>query len=99
MKKLEIIVPDQHLKTVADIIERHGGSGYSYYAVQGKGTVPEIHLRFKIEVITKDERVGEIIKEVSESVGGYIRTGGVIFVSDVSDAVNLMSGKKGEAAI
>ena len=99
MKKLEIIIPERCLPDVSDIIKEARATGYSFYSIVGKGDVPEFHTKVKVEVVVRDEQVDEIIKKAIDRIGGDIKTGGKIFVSDVATAVDLVTKKKGESAI
>jgi nitrogen regulatory protein P-II 1 len=54
--------------------------------------------RIKVEIIIKDDQVESLINKLVERLGGDT-SGGKIFVTDVSVAVDLATNKRGELAI
>ena len=112
MKRLEIIIPHRALKDVHEVLRDLNTGGMSYYKIEGSGKTkadpitigrgtakvqPDYVPRTKVEVVVKDEQVEEIISKVTDRLGGEL--GGKIFVVDVPIAVDIMTKKRGEAAI
>ena len=112
MKKLEIIIPDLHLREVREILKVANTGGMSYYRIEGRGRIkaeavavgrgtmhyrPEFIPRYKVEVVVKDEQDEDLIKMLVERLGDKI--GGKIFVMDIPNAVDLTTKKTGEDAI
>ncbi len=59
---------------------------------------PEYLLRHKVEVIIKDDQLEPLITKVRERLRDEAQ-GGKIFVSDIAEAVDISTDKRGEAAI
>jgi len=94
-----MVIPDHCLKDVIDIINEEKGSGFSFYTVLGRGSTKDNITKVKFEVVVKEGREQDIIRKAKERIGNHIQTGGMIFVSDISNAVDLVSAKEGEGAI
>ena len=84
----------------------------SYYTVEGSGRVkaeniivgrgtiqtqPEYIPRTKIDIIVKDDQVGQLVSELADRLGSEL--GGKIFVVDIPIAVDIRTKKTGEDAI
>lgn len=113
MKKLEIIIPDRHLKEVNDLLKAANVGGMSYYRIEGRGKfkpssisvgrgtkhyTPEFIPRLKVEVIVTDNQVQDLINRLLESLGGQ-SPGGKVFVTDIPLAADLTTKQVGESAI
>ncbi len=101
VKLISIIVPDRQLHYVNRILREAGVGGMSYYRIEGrsKAKATEFIPKYKIEVVVRDDQVEALINRIGDGVSGDITTGGKIFVVDVTTAVDLLTKKKGEAAI
>ena len=112
MKKIELIIPDSKLKDAHAILSNVNSGGMSYYTVEGSGRVkaesiivgrgtiqtqPEYVPRTKIDVIVKDDQVGQLVSELADRLGSEL--GGKIFVVDIPIAVDIRTKKTGEDAI
>ncbi|MFQ5970000.1 MAG: P-II family nitrogen regulator [Nitrososphaerales archaeon] len=99
MKKLEIVLPRDFLKDMIQIIKETKGSGFSYYGLAGGGSTKDMLDKVKLEFVVKDGDERDIIRKAVQRIGKDIKTGGMVFISDVTNAVDLVSAKEGEAAI
>lgn len=112
MKKIEAIVRPGKLEEIKDELSRFSVNGLTISQVMGcglqkgrkefyRGTEVTINLipKIKIEIVTKDDHVDEIIRLISDKA----RTGevgdGKIFVYDVEEAIRIRTGEKGENAL
>lgn len=113
MKKIEIIIPDRYLNDVNEILKEMHSGGMSHYRVDGRGKVkaqpvaidrgtrqfvPEFVPRTKVEVVVRDDQVDAIVARISEKIKDPA-TGGKMFVSDVSAAIDLGTNEKGDSAL
>jgi len=112
VKKIEALIRPQKLGEVKEALNKLGISGMTVTEVVGcgrqkgqkevyRGIEYEINLlpKLKIEIVTVDEKVEEIIKIISESARTGAIGDGKIFISDVLDAVRIRTGERGTAAI
>ena len=112
MKKIDAFIRVNKLDEVKAALEEAGIFGMSCEQVRGygrqlgrtdkyRGSTYAVNLlpKMKLEIVVKDEDVEEAI-EVIEKV---TRTGeigdGKIFVSEVSDAIRIRTGERGDAAL
>ncbi len=90
MKKVEIIVPGEHLEFIIDLLEKAGAPGYTIiHNLSGKGShgFHEGHLMFNEEdvlVMVISVMSEEKAEAVVESLQPFFnKHSGVVFVSDV----------------
>jgi nitrogen regulatory protein P-II 1 len=113
MKKIEIIVPDRLFNDVNRIIKNTHAGGMTFSRVEGRGNIkakpiaidrgtrhytPEFIPRIKIEVVVRDEQVGDIVNKIVDELAKP-NVGGKIFVVDVATAVDLATKEQGEKAL
>ena len=69
--------------------------------VTGKTVTPEYVKRIKVETIVSDSVVNQIIDDISNSLSQHAgkEAHGMIFVKDVSDACEIGTKQRGEAAL
>ena len=112
MKKLEIITRPEKLEDVKDVMNSAGIYGMTVSMVSGcglqkgrkeiyRGTEININLlpKVKIETVVKDLVVDELVDAVIKAVKTGEIGDGKIFIYDVSNAVKIRTGEKGESAI
>jgi nitrogen regulatory protein P-II 1 len=114
MKRLDIIIPHEHIIDVNRLLHKHKVGGMSFYDIKGRGRaqyepvsvgrgvvtyVPEFGVRTKIEVVVSDEIARAITKDVIKILGRGASAIGKIFVYDVVEAYDLGSKEKGDAAL
>jgi len=112
MKKIEVIIRPQKLDDVREALKKIGYPGMSTVRIEGhgqqKGKIEQFRGRefkveflpkVKIEIVTSDQIVDEIVKVVI----GAARTGeigdGKIFISDVVNTIRIRTGEEGDKAI
>ena len=112
MKKIEAIVRPDKLEDVKDALVAINIRGISVTQIVGCGVQKgwteiyrgnEYQLNFrskvKIEIVTDDSRLEEVIGVIIDSA----RTGeigdGKIFVSDISDVIRIRTGERGNVAL
>lgn len=112
MKKLEIIIRPERFGDVVSALQSAGVTGMTVTDVRGqgcqRGTVhyyrgTEFHVDFlpkvKIETVVPDYLVDQVV----EAAVAAARTGkvgdGKIFVTEVTDAVRVRTGDRGDAAL
>lgn len=112
MKRIEAFVRVNKLEDVKQALEDSGVFGISVEQVRGygrqfgrtdkyRGSTYAVNLlpKLRIEVVVKDEELEDAIA----AVVGASRTGeigdGKVFVSEVSDAVRIRTGERGDAAL
>lgn len=112
MKKIEAIVRPGKLDEIKEALNKYGIHGLTISQVMGcglqkgrkefiRGTEVSLNLlpKIKIEIITKDSSVEDIIEIISlESKTGQVGDG-KIFISDIEDVVRIRTGERGEPAI
>lgn len=70
----------------------HSGRGTSTYT-------PEFNVNSTIMLVVKDSMVDKVVEKILESTSSGLKGEGKIFVSNVDDAVDVGSKKRGEAAL
>ena len=114
MKRIEAIIPQSVIETTTEELMKLGVSGVTIYDCKGIGVIerPEVisargtvsyrpffNTNSSIVLVVKDSVVNEAVEKIMK----YSTTGkhgeGKIFISDVSDAIDVGSKKRGESAI
>lgn len=112
MKKIEAIIRPGKLDNVKDALSAHGVNGLTVTQVIGcgkqkgntqvyRGVEYTVHLipKVKIEIVSKDDQVEEVIKIITDEA----RTGeigdGKIFVTNIEHAYTIRTGSTGEEAL
>ena len=112
MKKIEAIIKPFVLDDVKNRLREVGVTGMTVYEVRGFGRtggkqevfrgsayVVDFVPKIRIEIVTKDSMVREIV----EAIIATARTGkigdGKVFVSTIDEAVRIRTGEKGDDAI
>lgn len=112
MVKLECILRPEKFEPVREALSNFGVKGMTISQVMGcglqkghtqfyRGTEVSVNLlpKVKLEIVTTEERVQEMIKIIrSVAVTGNIGDG-KIFVSPINDAVRMRTGEAGDAAL
>ena len=112
MKKIEAIIKPFKLDQVKDSLNEIGVKGITVSEVKGFGRQKghtelyrgaEYQVDFlpktKLEIITSDEQVEEIVTVIKESAQSGKIGDGKIFVSDVKEVIRIRTGEKGNDAI
>jgi len=115
MKKIEIHTKNEYMKPILDSLKKIGVGGITVEKVRGRGQsdlqmvrglrgtakfVSIFNSRNVIYTIVNENIVEKIVKEVLDIVKNHnTETFGKIFITNVEDAVDLSTGKRGIDAI
>lgn len=112
MKKIEAVIKPFKLDDVKTALNQAGVTGMTVFEVKGFGRqkghtelyrgaeyVVDFLPKTKIEIVVTDEMVEKVISAINDSA----RTGklgdGKVFISDVTEAVRIRTGERGEDAV
>ena len=112
MKKIEAIIRPGKLEEIKESLNKFGVNGLTISQVMGcglqkgrrefvRGTEVTLNLlpKIKIEIVTNDSNVEEIIALILEQAQTGEVGDGKIFVYNIEDAVRIRTGVRGERAI
>ncbi|KNY26992.1 P-II family nitrogen regulator [Pseudobacteroides cellulosolvens] len=112
MKKIEAVIRPGKLEDIKETLSNFNIHGLTISQVMGcglqkgrkeyyRGTEVTLNLlpKVKIEIITKDNHVEEIINLIMKEAKTGEVGDGKIFVYNVEDAVRIRTGERGESAI
>ena len=100
MKKIETIVPSGKKDEVIAAIKKVGVGGVTVHQVQGQGAqdpplVGEFFSRDMIICVADDPKVDEIIDAIANVACTGTKGDGKVFVTEVVDALDLCTRKRG----
>ena len=112
MKKIEAIIKPFKLDEVKDQLNEKGAFGITVSEVKGFGRqkghtelyrgaeyVVDFLPKTKLEIVVKDEQLGEIIEVITKAAQTGRIGDGKIFVSDLVDVIRIRTEERGEDAI
>jgi nitrogen regulatory protein P-II 1 len=112
MKKIEAIIQPHKLEDVKEALKHIGVDGITVSEVRGHGRQKghtevyrgqEYQVDFlpkvKIEVVSPDARLDEIVTALSAAARSGKIGDGKIFVTSIQEAVRIRNGDRGEAAL
>lgn len=112
MKKVEAIIRPEKLEEIKDVLKTLHLNGLSISQIMGCGNQKgwkefvrgsEVDVNFlpkvKIELVVQDDQLEDIIASITEKAKTGDVGDGKIFVSEISDAVRIRTGERGENAI
>lgn len=112
MKKVEAVIRPDSLDEVMGALEGAGYPGIMVTEIEGHGKQKGVKQQWrgqeykvdllpkvKIEVVVSDKEVDEIIKTISKVTKTGQVGDGKIFLTDVSDAVRIRTGERGDSAL
>ena len=114
MKKIEAVIPQSRLEGAFIALKELDLGGLTYYDSKGRGQiprpelhsgrgtstyVPEFNVYSTIVLVAKDSMVDNIVDKIVGSTSTGLAGEGKIFISEVEDAVDIGSNKRGESAI
>jgi nitrogen regulatory protein P-II 1 len=114
MKKIEAVVPAARLDRAFAALKEMDLGGFTYYESKGRGQIPrpeiqsgrgtgtyrpEFNANSTIMVVAKDAMVNKIIDKILESTSSGLAGEGKIFVSDVDEAVDIGTKKRGDSTL
>jgi nitrogen regulatory protein P-II 1 len=88
--------------------------GFTYYESKGRGQIPtpvihtergtsvyrpEFNVNIMISVVVPDNLVADIVNKIIDSTSSGLAGEGKVFVSDVDEAVDIGTGRRGESAL
>ncbi|WP_428325644.1 P-II family nitrogen regulator [Nitrosopumilus sp.] len=100
MKKIETIVPSGKKDEVIAAIKKVGVGGVTVHQVQGQGAqdpplVGEFFSRDMIICVADDPKVDEIINAIASVACTGTKGDGKVFVTEVVDALDICTKKRG----
>jgi nitrogen regulatory protein P-II 1 len=112
MKKVEAIIKPFKLDEVKDALAAIGVQGMTITEVKGfgrqkghtelyRGTeyVVDFIPKIKIEIVVKDNMLGNVVKAIEETAKTGKIGDGKIFISNIEDAIRIRTGQRGEETI
>ena len=114
MKKIEAVVPQARIERAFAALKELDLGDITYFESKGRGEIPrpkihsgrgtgtytpEFNVNSTIMMVVKDSMVDKVVEKILESTSSGLKGEGKIFVSNVDDAVDVGSKKRGEAAL
>jgi nitrogen regulatory protein P-II 1 len=112
MKRVEAIVRVERLPIVKEHLREIGIGGMTITSVSGWSKQRELHLqwrglpvsydlipRSKFEILIPDDQLDFVLKTITENARTGEHGDGLIFVTNVEDAINIATLDRGEKAI
>lgn len=112
MKKLEMVIKPEKLESLKSILDDCQASGVMITNIMGygnqkgftqmyRGTTYSVNLlpKVKVETVVPDGMADKIIEKVINQITTGNYGDGKIFVYDVSEAVRIRTGERGEDAL
>lgn len=114
MKRLDIIIPHERLPDINELLHKHEAGGMTFYDIKGRGRAkrdpvsvtggsmrytPEFGFRTKVEVLVPDDKAKMIIDDVLKVLSTGSASDGKVFVYDATEAYDIGSKEKGDAAL
>lgn len=112
MKKLEIVIKPERLEELKNILTSCAINGMMVSSIMGfgnqkgytksyRGTTFTVNLlpKIKVETVVDDETAEVIVKLITSKMPTGDVGDGKIFIYDVSDAVRVRTGERGEKAL
>lgn len=112
MKKIEAVIRPGKLEDIKEALNKFNIHGLTISQVMGcglqkgrkeyyRGTEVALNLlpKIKIEIITKDHFVEDIIRLISQEAKTGEVGDGKIFIYNIEDVIKIRTGERGESAI
>ena len=112
MKKVEAVIRPDSLDEVMNALEGAGYPGIMVTEIEGHGRQKGVKQQWrgqeykvdllpkvKIELVVTDKEADEIIKSISKVAKTGQVGDGKIFLTDVTDAVRIRTGERGDSAL
>jgi nitrogen regulatory protein P-II 1 len=114
LKRLDMIVPHERVRDIAEILHKHKVGGLTMYDTMGRGLtrqeplsvgrgvikyIPEYRSNTKIEVLVPDHLAEPIVNDVLAEIGTGTSSIGKIFVFDVEGAYGIGTKQTGDPAL
>ena len=113
MKRIDAIIPAERLSKVNDALKQVGVGGITVFDTKGRGQIPiqqrtagrggvftpEFNTNCSIMVVVKDGDADKVIQAILQGASSGLAGEGKVFVTNVDDAVDIGSKKRGEQAL
>lgn len=113
MKRIDAVIPGERLSRVSDALRQAGVGGLTACETKGRGQIPiqqrsagrggmftpEFNTNCSIMTVVKDSDVDKVIQAILQSASSGLAGEGKVFVSNVDDAVDIGTKKRGDAAL
>ncbi|KIL45653.1 P-II family nitrogen regulator [Jeotgalibacillus soli] len=112
MKKIEAVIRPEVFQELRQALVHIGISGLTVFEAAGcgnqkgkkgafRGTTYELPLvsRIKVEMVSEDHKVDEIISVIIEACGTGQVGDGKIFISPIEEVIRIRSGERGKEAV
>ena len=113
MKKIEAIIPEDKVTPVFQALTQLELGGFTYHSVKGRGARPrqmvrtsssgrlesQYNLNTNFFVVVRDDVVGKVIETIVSHAGTGLAGEGKVFVSSVTDTVDIGSKERGESSL
>jgi nitrogen regulatory protein P-II 1 len=114
MKRLDIIVSQEHIEEVNDTLHKNKVGGMTFYEIKGRGRskyepehvgtgvmeyVPEFGRWIKVEVLIPNSQTKQIIDDILKVLSTGSAYDGKIFVYDVAEAYDIGTMRTGDMAL
>ena len=114
MKRIEAVVPQARLERVFGALKELDLGGLTYFDSKGRGQVPrpsmhsgrgtsnytpEFNVNATIALVVNDLLADRVVDKILEGTSSGLAGEGKIFISDIEDAIDIGSNKRGESAI
>ncbi len=114
MKRVDAIFPTERLFNVNDALKKVGVGGVTIFNTRGRGQIPiqqrsagrgggvftpEFNTNSSLMVVIKDSDVDKVVQAILQGASSGLAGEGKVFITDVDEAVDIGSKKRGEQAI
>lgn len=114
MKKIEAVVPGPRLDRAFAALKELNLGGVTYFESRGRGEIPrpkmqtgrgtgsytpEFNVNATIVMVVSDSMVDRVVEKILSSTSSGLKGEGKIFVSDVDEAYDVGTKKRGESAL
>ena len=113
MKRIDAVIPAERLSTVNDALRKVGVGGITVFDTKGRGQIPiqqrtagrggvftpEFNTNSSIMVVVKDGDAEKVVNAILQSASSGLAGEGKVFVTNVDDAVDIGTKKRGEQAL
>ncbi len=113
MKKIEAIIPEDKVGAVFNALLMLDLGGFTYYTVSGRGKRPRpmvpsgrggrfqslYNVNVDLFVIVPDNKVEQIVQTIISNTSTGVAGEGKIFISNIEEAVDVGTKKRGEPSL
>ena len=112
MKRIEAIIRPEAVQGLLDVLKGSGYPGVMVTEIEGHGKQKGITQNWrgqeykvdllpkvKVEIIVGNDQVEALLKSIRQTVSTGSIGDGKVFVTDVTDALRIRTGERGDAAL